>query len=129
MSFLISTPLKFILPIILLGVQFSLKLFIDRRVTGFNFVTSILEVPINMFFVSLSLLAAFIIRGSGDIQNVFIIFLIILVILMFGIFIWRRSLDHFERENFWSAFGLGVLNLILSVPILIWIICFLKNNI
>lgn len=128
MDFLTSIPFKFILPLVLLGLQFSLKFFIDRRATGFNFVTSILEVPVNMFFVSLSLLAAFIIVGHGDVQQAFITFLVILCILVFCIFFWRRSVEHFEKKNFWSAFGLGFLNLALSLPTLIYIVYFLMDN-
>src|SRR5688572_28644814 len=98
MEFLTSIPFKFLLPLVLLGLQFSLKFFIDRRATAFNFVTSILEVPINMFFVSLALLAAFIIAGNGDLQKAFMFSLGILCLLVFCIFFWRRSVEHFEKQ-------------------------------
>lgn len=128
MNFLTSVPFKFLLPLVLLGLQFSLKFFIDRRATAFNFVTSILEVPINMLFVSLALLAAFIIAGNGDLQKAFVCFLIILCILTFCIFFWRRSVEQFEKKYFYWCFGLGFLNLSISLPTIIYIIYFLMGN-
>jgi hypothetical protein len=127
MDFLTSIPFKFLLPVVLLGLQFSLKFFIDRRATAFNFVTSILEVPINMFFVSLALLAAYIIAGNGDLQKAFMVFLGILCMLTFCIFFWRRSVEHFEKKYFFWAFGLGFLNLSIALPTIVGIIYFLMN--
>lgn len=128
MDFLTSIPFKFLLPFILLGIQFSLKYFIDRRATAFNFFVALLEVPINMFFISLSLLAGFIIAGSGNIQKAFIFFLMILLILIFCIFFWRRSVELFQNENYVKSFLLGFLNFILSLPVIIYIITFLIDN-
>jgi hypothetical protein len=116
------------LPLVLLGLQFSLKFLIDRRATAYNFLTALLEIPISIFFLSLSLLAAFIIAGKGDIQFAFVFFISILVLLVFCIFFWRRSIEHFEKENFFYSVGLGILNLLISLPILIYIIYFLINN-
>jgi len=128
MDFLTSVPFKFLLPIILLGIQFSLKFFIDRRATAFNFVTSILEVPINIFFISLALLAALIISGNGDIQKAFMLSLGILFVLIFSIFFWRRSVEHFEKKNFVWSFCLGFLNWALALPTIVGIIYFLMNS-
>lgn len=128
MDFLTSIPFKFLLPLVLLGLQFSLKFFIDRRATAFNFATSILEVPINMFFVSLALLSALIIAGNGDIQKAFMFFLGILCLLPFCIFFWRRSVEHLEKKYFFWAFGLGFLNLALALPTIVGIIYFLMTN-
>jgi len=127
MDFLTSLPFKFLLPLILLGLQLSLKFFIDRRATAYNFFTAILEVPVSILFISLSLLSAFIIAGKGDLQMGFIYVLLILVVLTFCIFFWRRSVEHFERENFGYSTCLGILNLILSLPILLYIVYFLIN--
>ncbi len=128
MDFLTSMPFKFLLPLVLLGLQLSLKLFIDRRATAYNFAASILEVPINMFFISLALLAAFIIAGNGNVQKAFVFFLIVLFVLTFSIFFWRRSVEHFEKKYFFWAFGLGFLNLVLALPTIIYLIYFLMDN-
>jgi hypothetical protein len=121
-------PFKFVLPIVLLGLQFSLKMVIDRKATAFQFATGLLEIPINMFFISLALLSAFIITGTGAIVVAFVLFLVILVCLVFCILFWRRSVDHFENKYFFWAFGLGFLNLILALPTISYIIYFLINN-
>lgn len=128
MDFLHSLPFKFLLPLILLGLQFSLKFFIDRRATAYNFFTAILEVPISILFISLSLLSAFIIAGTGDVQKAFIYVLCILVVLIFCIFFWRRSVEHFEKKNFGYSTSLGILNFVLSLPILLYIVYYLINN-
>jgi hypothetical protein len=105
-----------------------LKFFIDRRATAFNFVTSILEVPINIFFISLALLSALIISGNGDIQKAFMLSLVILFVLPFSIFFWRRSVEYFEKKYFFWSLGLGFLNFALALPTIIGIIYFLMNS-
>jgi hypothetical protein len=127
MDFLTNVPFKFLLPLILLGIQFSLKLFIDRRATAFNFTTSILEVPINIFFISLALLSALIISGSGDIQKAFILSLLLLPALIISIFLWRRSVEHFENKRFFLSSVLGILNYVLALPTIVYVIYFLMN--
>ncbi len=124
MDFLSCIPFKFLLPFVLLGLQLSLKFFIDRRATALNFATSILEVPINILFVSLSLLSAVIIAGSGNLQLAYMISLGVLCMLPF----WRRSVEHLEKKYFVWSFSLGVLNLSLALPTIIGIIYFLMNN-
>lgn len=128
MSFLTSLPFKFLLPLILLGLQFGLKFFIDRRATAFNFVTAILEIPISMLFLTLSLISAYIIASKGDVQYPFMMFVAIVILLIFCIFFWRRSVEHFEKENFGYASCLGILNLVLSLPTLIYVIYYLIND-
>jgi len=125
MDFIKSVPFKFVLPIVLLGLQLALKFFIDRRATAYNFIVAVLEVPINMFFISLSLIAAFIISGHGDTQLAFLFFLSILVVLIFGIFCWRRSVENLDQKKFIIACILGTVNLILSLPIFLFIVYFL----
>jgi hypothetical protein len=125
MEILKCIPFKFLLPLILLGVQFSLKFFIDRRATAYNFYVALLEVPISMFFISLSLLSAFIIAGGGDLQLAFIYVLLILVVLIFCLFFWRRSIENLDKKYFGRALGLGLLNLTIALPTIVFIIIFL----
>lgn len=128
MELLKSLPFKILLPIILLGLQFSLKYFIDRRATAYNFITSILEIPISILFISISLLSGYIIAELYDIQKAFIFVLLILVIISFCIFFWRRSIEHFEKKNFGYTASLGILNLVISLPIFFYIIFFIIGN-
>lgn len=120
---------KFLLPIILLCIQFFYKFFTDRRVTAYNFILEILEIPISILFISLSLIAGFIISATkGNFQLSFIYFISILILLFICILLWRRSTEHFEKKNFWRALLLGVFNLSLSLPILIYIIYYLTGS-
>lgn len=128
MDFLKSLPFKIMLPLILLGLQFSMKYFIDRRATFFNFATSILEIPISVLFVSISLLSGYIIAQLYDIQMAFIYVLGILVITSFCIFFWKRSVEHFERKNFGYSSMLAVLNFIISLPVLVYVVFFIISN-
>lgn len=128
MSFLYSLPFKYLLPIVLLGLQFSLKFLIDRRATAFNFFTALLEIPISILFITLSLLSAFIIAGKGNVQSAFIFFPSIIVVLIFCLLFWRRAVEHFEKKNLGYTTCLAVLNFVLSLPILLFTIYFLINN-
>ncbi|MEN2414221.1 hypothetical protein [Flavobacterium mesophilum] len=128
MELIKSLPFKIILPLVLLGVQFSLKYFIDRRATAYNFATSILEIPISILFISISLLSGYIIAELYNVQTAFLYLLGIIVIVIFCIFFWRRSIEHLENKNFGYSIMLGILNLIISLPILIFIIFFIISN-
>lgn len=128
MEIIKTLPFKIILPLILLGLQFSLKYFIDRRATAYNFATSILEIPVSILFISISLLSGYIIAELYDIQSAFLYLLGILVIVTFCVFFWRRSIEHFEKKNFVYSALLGILNLVISLPILIFIIFFIISN-
>lgn|GEM_PF-2925206 len=128
MSFFNSLPFKYLLPIVLLGLQFLLKFLVDRRATAFNFFTALLEIPVSILFLSLSLLAAFIIAGKGSVQFAFFSFPIILVVLLVCLLCWRRAVEHFEKKNLGYTACLGLLNFVLSIPILLFIINFLINS-
>ena len=125
MDFLTGIPIKIILPIFLLTLQVALKFFIDRRVTFFDFVMALLELPVSMLFLSLSLLAAFVIGGLTGAEKAFSAFVIVLVFYVICIFLWRRSVDRFEKEFMKSTLALGASNFILSLPSLIYTIYFL----
>ncbi len=112
--------INIVLPLILLVLQFSLKYFIDRKATVFNFVISILEVPLSIIFLGLSFFAAYVMTSETNIDQGFIWFLVTLFLAIISIFIWRRSVHQFENERFISATLLGILNLFISVPILVY---------
>ena len=114
-----------LLPVILLGLQFSFKYFIDRRATAFNFVISILELPLSISFLALSFFSALIIAAKGQILEGLIFLLITIIFSVVCVFLWRRSVENFEKENFKKAFILGTLNIILSIPLLFCSIIFL----
>ena len=127
MEFFYSIPFKYLLPIILLGIQFSLKFFVDRKATAYNFAIAMLEIPISIFFITLSLIGGFIVAGNKGLEKGFLLFIIIIPLLIFGIFFWRRSVEHFEKKNFGYAICLGFLNYTLSIPtILLVVSCLIK---
>lgn len=122
MELIHNIPFKFVIPVILLTVQFSFKFFVDRRATAYNFVVAILEVPISIIFITLSLTGGFIVTGKSQLKEAFIIFLLIILLLFFCILFWRRSVEHFEKKNFGYTVLLGVLNFFLSIPLIIAVV-------
>jgi hypothetical protein len=115
------------LPIMLLILQFSFKFFIDKEATLYNFVISIFELPLSIMFLSLSFYAALVMTKIEKVQLGFNWFLITLIATFFCVFFWKRSVKNYENENLKSAFGLGMLNLVISTPLFIYSIIILTK--
>ena len=122
-----SNGLKYILTVILLLLQFSLKLFLDRKVTTYFFALSVFELPTNIFFISLTLIAGYILTSKSDVSQEFIFFIAILLILIFSVVLWRRSVDNLEKKKFAFAFWLCLANYFICLPVLIFIIFHLSK--
>jgi len=97
--------------IAVLVLAYLMKLTVDRKVDKVMLIKSLLEFPVNLFFVGLSFLVAFsIIEGGGSQVKEVYILLIYLIITPISILTWRRSEDEFEKENLINCGLLFVLN-------------------
>lgn len=119
--------LELILPVALLFLSFLLKLMIDRSVKAPIAIKAICELPVDMIFLSISFLIAFIISG-GENRNDGLLYWIIYLILSIGIvFLWRRSISIYEKGENKSWLVLLSVNLFVTLICLIISINLLIN--
>jgi len=120
--------LELILPIALLFLSFLLKLMIDRSVKAPIAIKAICELPVDMIFLSISFLIAFIISG-GENRNDGLVYWTIYLILSIGIvFLWRRSISVYEKGNNKSWLVLLSVNLFVTLICLVVSITLLINT-
>ncbi|GLG82262.1 MULTISPECIES: hypothetical protein [Acinetobacter calcoaceticus/baumannii complex] len=105
--------LSIILPVIVLVLSFSLKMFIDRQTTAHDAISSALELPVDIIFLSISLIVGFILVPRADTLTGFVWFCAYLILAIVIVFIWRRSTNmHINNGKY---IGLGFLNYLLSI--------------
>lgn len=105
--------LNIILPIVLLGISFLLKLVVDRNIDGPAFINAICELPVDILFLSLSFSIAFTITDSANISKGLFYCFIGLAISILVVIIWRRTLHYFSlKRKRWII--LLFLNLLIS---------------
>lgn len=102
--------LNITLPIVLVAMAFLLKVLIDQCATVPLVIRSLYEAPVDVVFLALSFATAFTIASPVNISvglcHLFVFFLVAIVV----VWLWRRSIRLFERDQrSWSAI-LFVLN-------------------
>lgn len=119
--------LDIILPLILIAITYSLKLFIDQVVDFPATIKSFCELPIDIIFLSISLLVAIAISNS-DIRIDGIIYMLCnIVAAIIIVFLSKRSISNFtlSTNNRWKYFLL--VNIFISVMSLCISISLLKH--
>lgn len=106
--------LDIILPILLLGIAFLLKLVVDRNIDVPTAIHAICELPVDILFLSLSFSIAFTIGDPvNNSQGLFYCF-VGLAISILVVFIWRRTLQYFIEKKKWLWLVLLFINLIVA---------------
>lgn len=108
----------YILSILLLGLSFLLKLFVDRRTDIPIFINAILELPVDINFVGLSFTIAFIIKDTKNIESGLLTFFCYLLVSIITVFLWRKSGWCFEQNKIIWTILLALINLSLSTLLL-----------
>ncbi|MCK4935307.1 MAG: hypothetical protein KAR84_00520 [Elusimicrobiales bacterium] len=111
--------LEIIMPIIVLGLAFALKLFIDRTASLPDAISSTLELPVDITFLAISLIVGFTIAPSGETKVGLAWFAFYVLGVIFIVFIWRRSIKCFETNSHKTAFFLGALNYLISITAIV----------
>lgn len=119
--------LTIIMPAIVLGLSFFLKMFIDRQTTANDAISSALELPVDIVFLSISLIVGFILMPNTNTLMGFAWFGCYLVLAILIVFVWRRSThNHITNGNY---IGLGSFNYFLSIASLYYSIKLLTGGI
>ena len=115
-------PVEIIMPIILIGLAFLLKLFIDRTVTVPDTISSILDLPADIAFFSLSVIVSFTITKPENIDLGLMYFSSAIVLSLVVIFLWRRSIASFNSGARVMPAIAGSMNYIIAVAMAIYAI-------
>lgn len=119
--------LSIIMPTIVLGLSFFLKMFIDRQTSANDAIGSALELPVDIVFLSISLIVGFILMPNANTLLGFAWFGCYLVLAILIVFFWRRSThNHLNNGKY---MGLGFLNYFLSISSLYFSIKLLTGGI
>lgn len=114
--------IEIVMPLILISLAFSFKLFIDRTVTTPNAIEAILDLPADIAFFSLSILVSFTITQEDHRDQGFMLFAAFVVLSAVVIFLWRRSLSEFAAGKRLVPAVAGVVNYIITFSMAIYAI-------
>ena len=127
----IPGPVNVILPLALLLLKAAFKVAIDQQVSGTIIVRSLIAAPVDIIFLSLSFLCAFILSPVGTttaIQLGSLVSVLIVLVLMclLTVIFSRRSDRNFDGSRFWFTLALSILAYSTSVPWLVFSINLLQ---
>ena len=107
------------MPVLVLGLSFALKLFIDRSTTAPDFIVSTLELPVDITFLSTSLIVGYTIAPSGDPQAGLAWFGFYIFASIFIVFLWRRGIKSFDSGSKVTVVFLAGANYFLAITALV----------
>lgn len=113
------TSLEITMPVVLLGLSFMLKLFIDRSTTAPDAIVSTLELPVDITFLSISLIVGYTIAPSGDSKAGLAWFAFYMFAAIFIVFLWRRSIKNFDSGSQKTVILLAGVNYFLAITALV----------
>jgi hypothetical protein len=102
-----------VLPLVLIGLAFILKLVVDRTARLADLVSAVLELPVDVAFLATSLTAAFVIAKPSDAAKGLTMFASYIVGTVVTVFLWRRGQRQFEGEDFWWCVPIAAMNYVL----------------
>jgi len=103
------------MPMLLVGFAFFLKLFIDRTVTVPDTISSILDLPADIAFFSLSLIVSFTIAKPENRDFGLMYFIGFIVLSLLVAFLWRRSLSTFSAGKRVTPAITGAINYVITL--------------
>lgn len=110
-------------PVLLVALQFILKLFVGEKVGRLATWKQLLQNPVDIAFVSLSFLASIIIADKERAGGVFVISLLYMLLLLISIIIWKYSPKTMAGAG--NALKLLILNYLITLPMLVYSITLL----
>ncbi|MBI5019943.1 MAG: hypothetical protein HZB59_00750 [Ignavibacteriales bacterium] len=106
-----------LIPIIILLIKSGLKHSIGKHVDEISYVDFLLDLPIDLLFVSIALNVSYIFKAGADLKVGFGMILFQFLVSIIVILVWRyASIAFKEQENITKTLGLGLTNFILTIP-------------
>lgn len=116
------------LPGVLLLTKFLLKLVVDRSATLPDLVSAVLALPVDIVFLSASLLAGYAISSPSNVKQGLLLFAGCLCLSLLIVLVWRRSEGQFTRDKYWGTAALGLVNILMSGATLVFSLTLLSTG-
>ncbi|HEV2882288.1 MAG TPA: hypothetical protein VGX24_13490 [Pyrinomonadaceae bacterium] len=127
--------LPWLLPLVLLVLKFVLKLWIAEQHNALNLWKGVLQTPVDIGFLSLSLIASAIIKASGDVNvsskyaalvMALVISFIYVALIAISIVLWKATPTNFTKRDICIATIVGLLNYALTIGMLVYGVILIK---
>lgn len=109
-----------LVPCLLVLLQFFLKLFIGERASWYQTWKNFLQSPVDVGFLALSFACTLIISKPSSVGGVFATSLVFLLLLVMSIIIWKVSPTHTTRKSVLASSGLVILNFLITGMMLVF---------
>lgn len=116
------------LPGVLLLAKFILKLVVDRSATLPDLISAILALPVDIIFLSASLLAGHVISSSDNPKEGLILFIGCICLSLIIVLLWRRSEGLFTKDKYIVAATVGLLNIGIATITLVYSLSLLTSG-
>ncbi|HDR8261110.1 TPA: hypothetical protein QC128_004435 [Bacillus cereus] len=123
---------EYILPIVLLGLSFALKLLINREVNKPTLLSAIAELPVDVMFVSVAFTISYQVQHSNqvittvkngtkevldkmDLNGGYQLYTIYMLLTILVIVLWRKSIKSLDNSKWVSFFIYITINCIICI--------------
>lgn len=114
----ILTLAPWLVPLLLVGLQFLLKLFIAERAAGMDAWLRLLQNPVDIGFLALSFVCTVIISDAARASAAFVIALVYLLVLILVVATWKYTPTTIKKRR--KAAFLLIMNYVFSIPLLVY---------
>ncbi|CAG0994010.1 hypothetical protein METP3_02829 [Methanosarcinales archaeon] len=114
----IAGTIQWLMPLILLVLQFILKLLICEKPNGITLRNSFMQIPIDLGFLSLSFVSALIIIKPDSVR--IIIFTIYIIFFILIMAFWKLSPSNITRKDLIITSIFTTINYFLSIVMIIY---------
>jgi len=117
------------LPGVLMLAKFLVKLVVDRSATLPDFISAILALPVDIVFLSASLLAGHVISSPNNLKEGLVLFMGCICLSIVIVFLWRRSDGQFTKDRYLAAASCGLLNIGTATATLVYSLSLLTSGV
>ena len=117
------------LPGVLLITKFLQKLVVDRSATLADFIQAVFAVPVDIVFLSASLIAGYVISSPSKTKEGLVIFIGCICLSMLVVLIWRRCEGKFTKDKYLAAITLALVNMFISGSTLMYALSLLTAGV
>jgi hypothetical protein len=118
-----------LVPCLLVLLQFFLKLFIGERASWYETWKNFLQSPVDVGFLALSFACTLIISKPSSVGGVLATSIVFLLLLVMSIIIWKISPIHTTRKSVLTSSGLVILNFLITGMMLIFSVSLLMRGV
>ncbi|MBW3140930.1 hypothetical protein KUV56_15655 [Ferrimonas balearica] len=118
-----------LVPLLLVLLQFLLKLFVGERASWHQIWKGFLQSPVDVGFLAISFAGTLIISKPASVGGVFATAIVFVVISMLSIIIWKESPTHITRDSMIKSSILVILNYLFTGAMLVYSVYLIMDGV